>query len=49
MKGRVAEEILMRPGDLLYLPRGQFHDALASTDASIHVTLSCAEPNGLDC
>ncbi len=48
MKGRVAQEIVMRPGDLLYLPRGQFHDALASSDASLHVTFSCSEPIGLE-
>ena len=48
LKGRVAQEIAMRPGDLLYLPRGQFHDALASSAASIHVTFGCAQPTGLD-
>jgi len=48
LKGRVAQEITMRPGDLLYLPRGQFHDALASSAASIHVTFGCAQPTGLD-
>ncbi len=48
MKGAVADEIIMRPGDLLYLPRGQFHDALASSDASVHVTFSCSEPIGLE-
>ena len=48
MKGALAEEIVMRPGDLLYLPRGQFHDALASSDASVHVTFSCSEPIGLE-
>ncbi|TQV83241.1 JmjC domain-containing protein [Denitrobaculum tricleocarpae] len=48
MKGRVADEVVMRPGDLLYLPRGQFHDALASSDASLHVTFSCSEPIGLE-
>ncbi|MFQ5772933.1 MAG: cupin domain-containing protein [Kiloniellaceae bacterium] len=48
LKGRVAEEVVMRPGDLLYLPRGQFHDALASSEASIHLTFGCSEPTGLD-
>ena len=38
----------MGPGDLLYLPRGQFHDALASSAASLHVTFSCTQPTGLD-
>jgi ribosomal protein L16 Arg81 hydroxylase len=48
LKGRVAQEVTMRPGDLLYLPRGQFHDALASSAASIHVTFGCGQPTGLD-
>jgi len=48
LKGRVAQEVTMRPGDLLYLPRGQFHDALASSTESIHVTFGCAQPTGLD-
>ncbi|MDX1710293.1 MAG: cupin domain-containing protein [Rhodovibrionaceae bacterium] len=47
MKGRVARRLTMKPGDLLYLPRGQFHDALASTDVSLHVTLSVIEPTGV--
>lgn len=47
MKGPVAERLTMRPGDFLYLPRGQFHDALASSEVSIHVTFSCGEPTGL--
>ncbi len=48
LKGRVAAEVTMRPGDLLYLPRGQFHDALASSEASMHLTFGCSEPTGLD-
>jgi len=48
MKGAVAAELTLKPGDLLYLPRGQFHDALASSDATIHVTFSCSEPLGVD-
>lgn len=39
-KGRVAMEVRMRPGDLLYIPRGFCHDALASSGASLHVTFS---------
>lgn len=37
-KGRVAMEVTLRPGDLLYIPRGVYHDALASSDRSLHVT-----------
>lgn len=48
MKGKVAATVTLRPGDLLYLPRGQFHDALASAEASIHLTFGCSEPTGLD-
>ncbi len=46
-KGRVVQEITTRPGDLLYIPRGQFHDALATGEASLHVTYALAVPNGL--
>lgn len=31
---------LMRPGDVLYPPRGWYHDALATAGASLHVTFS---------
>jgi len=45
-KGRLLQSVIMRPGDLLYIPRGQFHDALASSDASLHVTFSVEPRNG---
>jgi hypothetical protein len=35
----VAEEVVLRAGDSLYLPRGWFHDADAGREASLHVTL----------
>lgn len=47
-KGKVAEIIEMNPGDLLYLPRGKFHDALTSGDLSVHLSISSNEPIGLD-
>lgn len=37
-KGKVVMEITLRPGDLLYIPRGVYHDALASTEQSLHLT-----------
>ncbi len=40
VRGPVSSEIRMRPGDVLYLPRGRFHDAIAVGDASLHVTFS---------
>ncbi len=39
-RGRVIEEVRMRPGDVLYLPRGWYHDALAVDGPSLHVTFS---------
>jgi ribosomal protein L16 Arg81 hydroxylase len=41
-KGEVMMTAHMRPGDLLYIPRGYFHDALASSDASLHLTFAVA-------
>ena len=35
--GKIIDQVKLRPGDLLYLPRGQYHDALASKSGSIHV------------
>lgn len=37
-KGRVVMEVTMRPGDLLYIPRGHYHDALASSERTLHLT-----------
>ena len=48
LKGPVSEVVEIHPGDLLYLPRGRFHDAVATSDISVHLSLSCNEPNGLD-
>ncbi len=35
--GKIKEQVLLKPGDLLYLPRGQYHDALASKNGAIHI------------
>jgi ribosomal protein L16 Arg81 hydroxylase len=48
LKGEVAEVVEMNPGDLLYLPRGKFHDALTTSDVSVHLSVSSNEPLGLD-
>ncbi len=37
--GALVQEVVLRPGDLLYLPRGQIHEACTSDAASLHVTL----------
>lgn len=45
-RGQVLREVTMRPGDVLYLPRGWYHDARASSEASLHVTFSVTPLNG---
>ena len=35
--GNLVEQVTLKPGDLLYIPRGQFHDALASKNGAIHI------------
>lgn len=47
-KGELWREIRMRPGDLLYLPRGQYHYALADDGACAHVAFGITYPIGLD-
>lgn len=37
--GKLKQEFVLRPGDLLYLPRGQVHEACTSDSASLHITL----------
>lgn len=36
-KGPLLLEVTLAPGDLLYVPPGFYHQALAETDASVHV------------
>ncbi len=47
-KGRLREKVLMKPGDLLYLPRGWYHDALAEAPASVHIAYGVHAPLGMD-
>lgn len=47
-KGNLLEEIEMTAGDVLYLPRGQYHEALASSDASLHLSFGTGQPTGID-
>lgn len=47
-KGGVALEVTLRPGDLLYIPRGTYHDALASSAATIHVSFGVTHMIGFD-
>jgi len=36
------------PGDVVYVPRGQFHNAVASAGRSLHVTFGIRQLTGLD-
>lgn len=46
-RGKLLFEVTMKPGDILYLPRGQYHDALTGAQASLHVTFGVAPATGL--
>ena len=46
--GKIIDQILLKPGDLLYLPRGQFHDALASKNGAIHIAFGITYMKPLD-
>lgn len=45
-KGPVLMDVTLRPGDVLYIPRGYFHDALASSTESLHLTLGITPHSG---
>ena len=46
-RGKLLFEAVMKPGDVLYLPRGQYHDALTGDRASLHVTFGVSPATGL--
>ena len=37
--GPIRQRCTLRPGDLLYIPRGLVHDATAANEASLHITV----------
>ena len=41
-------DVHMEPGDLLYLPRGQYHDALADEGGAVHIAFGITYPIGMD-
>ena len=41
-------EGMMRPGDVLYLPRGEVHEAELETADSVHLTIGIKPPRGAD-
>jgi bifunctional lysine-specific demethylase and histidyl-hydroxylase MINA len=47
-KGAKISDVHMEPGDLLYLPRGQYHDALADEEGTVHIAFGVTYPIGFD-
>ncbi|HEX5795673.1 MAG TPA: cupin domain-containing protein [Geminicoccaceae bacterium] len=47
-RGAKLMDVHMAPGDLLYLPRGQYHDALADEGGAVHVAFGITYPIGMD-
>ncbi len=48
LSGPLKEQVTLKPGSMLYLPRGQFHDALASGNGSIHLAFGVNRMMPLD-
>jgi len=48
MAGELSDEVTLRPGDILYIPRGTFHEALASTEGCIHLSFGVTHVIGYD-
>jgi ribosomal protein L16 Arg81 hydroxylase len=47
-RGKLLLDVPMEPGDLLYLPRGQYHDALADEGGAVHIAFGVTYPIGID-
>lgn len=47
MKGKLVQQVTTRPGDILYLPRGLYHDALATDTASLHLSFGSTPAVGV--
>jgi len=46
--GVLSAEIVMRPGDMLYIPGGFCHEAMTEHGASIHITYEMKAMTGMD-
>lgn len=46
--GPVSMELVMKPGDVLYIPRGWYHDALAVSPGTFHIAFGVTSVIGLD-
>ena len=38
----------MKPGDILYIPRGKYHDALASESGAVHIAFGVVYVKPID-
>ncbi len=47
-KGKLLMDITMAPGDLLYVPRGLYHDAIADDGGAVHIAFGVTYPIGID-
>lgn len=45
---RAVARFRLRPGDLLYIPRGHWHDAVAVGEPTLHLTLGISTLTGID-
>ncbi|GAB1620842.1 hypothetical protein AAOGI_08920 [Agarivorans albus] len=43
-----SREVRLKPGDLLYIPRGWIHEAATLDEASLHITISLHPPLAVD-
>jgi ribosomal protein L16 Arg81 hydroxylase len=47
-RGKLRGAVTLKAGDLLYLPRGWYHDALAEAPSSVHIAYGVHAPLGMD-
>ncbi len=48
-RGKILMEVEMSPGDVLYIPRGWYHDALANTEGgTVHIAFGLTSVIGMD-
>lgn len=47
-RGALSQSLVLRPGDVLYIPRGFYHEALATSGGTIHLSTAVVPMNGLD-
>ncbi|MBR0652767.1 hypothetical protein GXW78_24130 [Roseomonas terrae] len=47
-KGALRGQVTLKKGDILYLPRGWYHDALAEAPNSVHIAYGVHSPLGMD-